>query len=117
MSARSSEGPPHVGAMVEEVVGCKWAMRLLELVTEGPRRPSELQRRTAGLSTKVMNERLRKLQRLGVLERRVSGARPPLRVEYALTPFGRRFARVIDEVRALQSALEREAASPTRREA
>lgn len=94
--------------MVEEVVGCKWAMRLLELVADAPCRPSELQRRTAGLSTKVMNERLRKLQRFGILERRASGAKPPLRVEYALTPFGRRFARVIEEVRALQRALERE---------
>jgi len=110
MSARLPHGPPEVGAMVEEVVGCKWAMRLLELVADGPRRPSELKRRTAGLSTKVMNERLRKLQRFGILERRASGSKPPLCVEYALTPFGRRFARVIEEVRALQRALERERA-------
>jgi DNA-binding HxlR family transcriptional regulator len=36
----------------------------------------------------------------------VQGEKPPLEVEYRLTPFGRRFLRVIVEVRRLQAYLD-----------
>lgn len=92
--------------MVETIVGCKWSVRLLELVAQGESRPSAFLRACAGLSTKVMNERWRKLLRYGIVERSVRGTKPPLTVEYRLTPFGRRFLRILDEVRGLQRELE-----------
>jgi DNA-binding HxlR family transcriptional regulator len=95
-----------VAGMVEDIVGCKWSMRLLSLLEEGPQRPSALLRACPGLSTKVMNERLRKLSRWGMVEKTVRGDKPPLEVDYALTGLGARFGRVIQEVRALQSELE-----------
>jgi DNA-binding HxlR family transcriptional regulator len=52
-----------------------------------------------------MNERLRKMIRFGVLERTVRGEKPPVEVNYLLTPFGRRFLRILDEVRRLQEAV------------
>lgn len=95
-----------VAAMVEEVVGCKWSVRLLGLIGEGCSRPSALLRATPGLSAKVMNERLAKMLRFGVLQRTVFGLKPPLEVEYSLTPLGHRFMRVIDEVRRLQADVD-----------
>jgi DNA-binding HxlR family transcriptional regulator len=59
-----------------------------------------------GLSAKVMNERLRKMTHFGIVQRAVFGERPPLEVEYRLTPFGRRFMRILDEVRRLQEAVD-----------
>ncbi len=53
-----------------------------------------------------MNERLRKMVRFGILERIVRGEKPPIEVDYLLTPFGRRFLRVIDEVRRLQQEVD-----------
>jgi DNA-binding HxlR family transcriptional regulator len=53
-----------------------------------------------------MNERLQKMLRFHILERTVAGSKPPLRVEYRLTPFGRRFLRILSEVRKLQEALD-----------
>lgn len=100
--------------MVESIVGCKWSMRLLQLCAEGHRRPSAFLRACPQLSTKVMNERLRKMLRFGILERTVYGEKPPLEVEYRLTPFGRRFLRIIDEVRRLQSAVDGVAAGSAR---
>src|SRR5690554_7268265 len=44
----------------------------------------------SGLTAKVLNERLRKLMRYGVIEREVFAEVPP-RVEYWLTDFGQRF--------------------------
>ncbi len=52
-----------------------------------------------------MNERLRKMLRLGILDRTVCGEKPPVEVHYRLTPFGRRFLRIIREVQRLQEAV------------
>jgi DNA-binding HxlR family transcriptional regulator len=52
----------------------------------------------AGISTKVMNERLAKLSGFGVLERRALSQKP-LHVEYHLTAKGRQLAALVDEIR------------------
>src|SRR5687768_13271567 len=96
-----------VAAMVESIVGCKWSVRLLQLCADGHRRPSALLRACPGLSAKVMNERLRKMTRFGIVRRAVFGEKPPVEVQYRLTPFGRRFMRILDEVRRLQEAVDR----------
>jgi DNA-binding HxlR family transcriptional regulator len=103
-----------VAAMVESIVGCKWSMRLLQLCVDGYARPSEFRRACPGLSAKVMNERLRKMIRFGILQRRVFGDKPPIEVEYRLTSFGRRFIKILEEVRRLQEAVDREAVAETR---
>jgi DNA-binding HxlR family transcriptional regulator len=90
--------------MVEDVVGCKWSLCVLELAGRGVHRPGEMQRSYRGLSAKVLNERLRKLVRFGLLERRAFAEVPP-RVEYHLTVLGRRFERLLDDIHALESDL------------
>lgn len=55
-----------------------------------------------GLSTKVLNECLRKNIQFGILER-VSFNEVPPRVEYKVTPFGTKFMRILDELEKLQS--------------
>lgn len=98
--------PVPIAAMVESIVGCKWSLRLLALLAQGPQRPSALQRACPGLSAKVMNERLRKFDRFGLTRRRVAGEKPPIEVDYSLTALGRRFCAILDAIDALQRALE-----------
>jgi DNA-binding HxlR family transcriptional regulator len=107
----SDENLIPVASMVESIIGCKWSVRLLQLCAEGHRRPSVFLRSCPGLSSKVMNERLRKMTRFGILKRTVYGAKPPLEVEYRLTPLGRRFMQILEEVRRLQEAIDRGALS------
>lgn len=95
-----------VVSMVESIVGCKWSVSLLRLLADGPNRPSALLRAHPGLSAKVMNERLRKMTRFGILLRTVFGEKPPVEVEYALTSFGRRFMGILEEVRRLQKDVD-----------
>ncbi|MBK9386989.1 MAG: helix-turn-helix transcriptional regulator [Planctomycetes bacterium] len=102
----SPETTLRVAEVVEEIVGCKWALSLFEALARGVQRPGALQRSCPGLSTKVMNERLKKMLRFGLIERREYDELPP-RVEYELTPLGRRFEPLMAEVRRLQSELER----------
>lgn len=90
--------------MVEDIVGCKWSLSVLGLVARGVARPGAMQRSLAGLSTKVLNERLRKLLRFGLIEREVFAEVPP-RVEYRLTPRGRRFEKLLSQVAELEQEL------------
>lgn len=97
--------PPHPSVLrtVEDVLGCKWSLTVIDLVRRGVRRPGAMEHSVAGLTAKVLNERLRKLVRYGVLERRAYPEIPP-RVEYHLTPFGRRLARLLEKIVALEPA-------------
>jgi len=98
------EGLATVADMVTSIVGCKWSLQVLGAVRDGVHRPGELERACAGISTKVLAERLKKLTAFGILERRAFGEVPP-RVEYSFTPFGLRFLALLDEVDRLQAEL------------
>ncbi len=106
-SASTDDRPIPVAAMVESIIGCKWSLGILGLLAAGCHRPSALLRASPGLSAKVMNERLQKMMRFGIVNRTVFGAKPPVEVEYLLTPLGQRFMRIIEEVRRLQEAVDR----------
>jgi DNA-binding HxlR family transcriptional regulator len=107
----SDENPIPVASMVESIIGCKWSVRLLQLCAEDHHRPSVFLRSCPGLSSKVMNERLRKMTRFGILKRSVFGEKPPVEVEYRLTPLGRRFMQILEDVRRLQEAIDQGALS------
>jgi DNA-binding HxlR family transcriptional regulator len=83
--------------LVEDVLGCKWTLQVLGAIAAGVRRPGRIRRAVAGISTKVMNERLQKLVGHGVLERRALSLMPP-HVEYELTAKGRELAALVGEV-------------------
>lgn len=100
-----SSDVPVVRRIVEDVVGCKWTLHVLAQVREGVNRPGQLVRTAEGLTTKVLNERLAKLVRYGVLEK-LSFPEVPPRVEYHLTPLGERLNGVLDAVDALQRDLD-----------
>jgi DNA-binding HxlR family transcriptional regulator len=87
--------------MVEEVVGCKWSVTVLTLITSGVSRPGAMTRRVRGLTAKVLNERLKKLLQFGIIERQMFAEVPP-RVEYRLTVFGKRFNSVIAQIATLE---------------
>ena len=104
MPQRGTSARPSAARMVENVVGCKWSLSVLSALRKGVLRPGALERECTGISTKVLNQRLSKLVRFGVLERREFEETPP-RVEYHFTPFGVRFLAIVDEVEALQREL------------
>jgi DNA-binding HxlR family transcriptional regulator len=103
--------PRRVGRMVETVVGCKWSLTVVDLVTRGIRRPGAMERSVEGLTAKVLNDCLRLLVSYGVLEKRSFPEVPP-RVEYHFTPFGREFAEVFRILDALEAGLGRAEADP-----
>ncbi len=86
---------------LEDVVGCKWSAGVVAALGEGVRRPGQLERYIPGISTKILNERLRKLCAYELVTRTEYPDRLR-RVEYCLTPTGRKLARVIRQLSELQ---------------
>ena len=91
--------------MVETLFGCKWSLTVYQLLAAGINRPGAMVRSVEGLTTKVLNECLRRNVRLGILER-ISYAESPPRVEYRVTAFGERFLAIVDELEALEREIE-----------
>ena len=76
------------------LIGSKWSMLLLCILSEGPVRSGELGRRAGGISQKMLTQTLRELERHGIVNRKDHGEVPP-RVEYSLTPLGRSLAQLV----------------------
>lgn len=89
---------------LEEVVGCKWSVSVLQAVAAGVSRPGALERHIQGVSTKVLSERLRKLTTYGLLTKQVYAEVPP-RTEYSLTENGLKLVAIIDQIRLLDDEI------------
>jgi DNA-binding HxlR family transcriptional regulator len=83
--------------MVRILVGCKWSLSIFRSILAGTVRPGALVRAHEGLSTKVLNQCLRRHLDYGILVK-TSFAEVPPRVEYHLTPFGERFTLVLEAI-------------------
>jgi DNA-binding HxlR family transcriptional regulator len=99
---KNSSESVSVSYILQNVLGCKWTLHILSEVRRGVNRPGQLVRSTDGLTTKVLNERLVKLVRFGILDKTSYPEVPP-RVEYELTEFGKSFSSLLDEVDRLQA--------------
>lgn len=84
---------------VADILRCKWTIAVLDAISRGRARPSEIQRDNPGLTPKVLSQRLRKLTDYGLLTRRVYAEIPP-RVEYAFTPRGRELVDLVASIAA-----------------
>ncbi|MFI7009436.1 winged helix-turn-helix transcriptional regulator [Streptomyces sp. NPDC050145] len=94
----------------------KWVSLAVNALADGPQRYSDLQRRLASVSQKMLTQTLRHLERDGLVTRTVTPA-VPVRVEYELTPLGRSLLPVMcaikgwaeehmDEVRAARDTYD-----------
>ncbi|MFY9268801.1 MAG: helix-turn-helix domain-containing protein [Candidatus Manganitrophaceae bacterium] len=99
--------PERSARMVETIYGCKWSLTVYSLLAKGINRPGAMVRSVEGLSTKVLNECLRKNINFGIIKRIAYPEVPP-RVEYKMTPFGKKFLRILDDLEKLQDEIENE---------
>ena len=76
---------------VMEHVTSRWGVLVLVALLEGTLRFSELRRKVAGVSEKMLAQTLQALEADGIVHREVYPVIPP-RVEYSLTPLGREVA-------------------------
>ena len=99
-----NSAPERSARMVENVFRCKWSLTVYQLLAEDINRPGEMVRSVEGLTTKVLNECLRKNMEFGIIKRIEYNEVPP-KVEYVVTPFGQKFIRILDELKELQNEM------------
>ena len=92
-------------ARAHEVLGGKWTTLIFRDLMGGTRRYSELMRSLAGISPRMLAERLRMLEAEGLVTRTVFPTVPPT-TEYALTDLGHGIGPVIQAMAAFGAALQ-----------
>jgi DNA-binding HxlR family transcriptional regulator len=80
-----------------QVLSGRWPTLLLYYLKDGEKRFNELRRDNPTVSHRILTLELRKLEEAGIV-RRTSHDGYPLRVDYALTPFGLRLVPLLNEV-------------------
>lgn len=82
-----------------KLIGDKWKVLILRDLMEGTKRFGQLRKSVGSVSTKVLTEQLRQMERDGLVSRKVYAEVPP-RVEYSLTELGRSLSGVLDAMKA-----------------
>ena len=106
---------PQIALEILELVGNKWTMLVTYRLGERAMRFSDLKRCAAPISSKMLTQTLRELERFGMVSREVLPTMPPS-VEYGLTDLGRSFLGTVsgicdwigDNHEALEEARRRE---------
>ena len=80
----------------------RWMGLVLRALLDGPHRFNEVLAAVPGITDTLLTQRLRELEAVQLVERRVLGG-PPVRVEYELTEAGRDLERVLREIAAWAS--------------
>ncbi|MEU7041234.1 helix-turn-helix domain-containing protein [Streptomyces varsoviensis] len=97
--ARRSDGPSRP---ILDQIADKWSMTVLAVLDE-PRRFNEIKRHLDGVTQRVLTQTLRRLERNGMIRRRVLPT-SPVGVEYSRTPLGESVWEVFGQVYAWVNA-------------
>ena len=81
-----------------DIISGKWTLLILRDLSKGINRFSALERSLCGISPKTLSERLKGLEKTGIVTRK-SFAEVPPRVEYTLTGMGWDLIPLIDHMR------------------
>ena len=88
---------PQTALEILEMVGNKWTMLVTYRLGEGAMRFSDLKRCATPISSKMLTQTLRELERFGMVSREVLPTMPPS-VEYQLTDLGRSFLGAVSTI-------------------
>jgi DNA-binding HxlR family transcriptional regulator len=76
------------------IIGKRWTVLIIREILRGNTQFNRFMENIEGISPKVLTERLRELEQLGIIRRKIV-SEYPLRVEYSLTEMGKGFEPVL----------------------
>ena len=79
-------------------IGGKWKSVIIWYLRNGTMRFSVLKKLMPDITEKMLSLQLKALEADAIVAREVFGTKPPLRVEYSLTEFGKSFVPVIQKI-------------------
>lgn len=80
-----------------ELLGKKWTGLILRVLLGGPRRFCDFRAQVPDLSDRLLSERLKELEEVGIVRRTVHDTKPVL-IEYSLTEKGRALEPVVASI-------------------
>ncbi len=80
------------------ILGGKWKGSILWHLKDGPVRFNDLTRMLGGASKKMVDQRLKEMETIGLVERHVLQTRP-IAVAYSITDFGKSTLNVLEQLK------------------
>ncbi|MFC3831217.1 MULTISPECIES: winged helix-turn-helix transcriptional regulator [Niastella] len=89
---------PCTVSLVMDLVGGKWKAVILYHLKDTNKRYGELRKEMPGVTERTLSLQLKQLEEDGLISRQVFGKKPPVKVVYSLTEFGKSFSPVLHAI-------------------
>ena len=89
---------PCTVSLAMDLVGGKWKAVILYHLKDEAKRYNELRKEIPSVTEMTLSLQLKQLEKDGLLSRKVYGKKPPIKVIYSLTQFGKTFIPVLEAI-------------------
>jgi DNA-binding HxlR family transcriptional regulator len=89
---------PCTVSLTMDLVGGKWKAVILYHLKDSEKRYSELRKEMPAVTEMTLSLQLKQLEKDGLVSRKVYGKKPPVKVVYNLTDFGKSFVPVLEAI-------------------
>ena len=89
---------PCTVSLTMDLIGGKWKAVILYHLKDGEKRYSELRKEMSSVTEMTLSLQLKQLEADGLVWRKVFGEKPPVKVVYGLTEFGKSLTPVLEAI-------------------
>lgn len=89
---------PCSASLTMGIIGGKWKIVILYYLMNDTLRYSELRKKMPTVTERTLSLQLKSLGEDGIIKRKVTFSKPPLKVEYSLTDFGKTLIPLIQSI-------------------
>lgn len=89
---------PCTVSLTMDLVGGKWKAVILYHLKDKAKRYNELRKEMPSVTEMTLSLQLKQLEKDGLLSRKVYGEKPPIKVVYDLTDFGKSFVPILEAI-------------------
>ncbi len=89
---------PCCASLTMGVIGGKWKTVILYHLIEGTLRYNELRKAMPSVTERTLSLQLKTLEDDGIINRKVYTSKPPLKVEYSYTEFGKTLIPIVQSI-------------------
>jgi len=96
---------PCTVSLVMDLIGGKWKAVILYHLKDSPKRYNELRKEMPTVTERTLSLQLKQLEEDGIIFRKVEGKKPPIKVTYGLTDFGKSFNNILESITILGNSI------------
>ncbi len=96
---------PCTVSLVMDLIGGKWKAVILYHLKDSPKRYNELRKEMPTVTERTLSLQLKQLEEDGIIFRKVEGKKPPIKVTYGLTDFGKSFNDILESITILGNSI------------